>query len=269
MIASALALLLAALAPDVPSGPAAAAADAINRAGFAAFRQKVAGPGRTAEITESPFLRWYLDCCADKSPRDAGSRDLLAMQRVAGLQIEPASEAKIVMTEDDVLDGPNGIWNTRNAFTYHAGDVRGVRIDDIKRARSLYVFYGSHEGLDAMRLSFTSESWASVRQQFHGAYTAFGDFALVSIAFWPSSDLGKQSMSCVSYWPVAPAQETTIDANESSLRFRLTGYRKFGPLPCGSIDMRYTTESVDTLKPQLYVVEDRNSGLILLMGFHP
>jgi hypothetical protein len=183
---------------------------------------------------------------------------------------------------DDLVDGSKDnvyTWFVRAPF-YSGDDVRAVRLDATSGARSLFVFWGTEPTLTALRNRLSPNLWRSIRDRFAVQDAVVGNFVLRRqnlITISPSADEGFGSYR----YPMSPREATgTVEFQaslaevEARLEIDLQGY----PIPWPS-DLRppVTTSEVDfsyvpserivsAIVPMLYILQDSQTGAILLLG---
>ncbi len=176
--------------------------------------------------------------------------------------------------------------------SFDDGTLRGIRLDSNDGRTSVYLLWGTAENIRSFRKSMNATRWASLASQFYLKDDLLDDLSLQRSSYTELMPDGIESFGTVLFpgfaLPHAIVSNQTIMVGNEGVRFAISaafyGYtiKPTKVIVNGAAQYRRVAYSVSadpgstiplnrrfsTVKPVIYVIEDRGTGTILLLGIH-
>lgn len=172
------------------------------------------------------------------------------------------------------------------------GSLHGIRLDSNDGATAAYLFWGTNDALTAFRASMNATEWESLTSRFKEANVLLGDISLQRFAYNESLPDDTRSFGTALFpglllpRALLSNESLTLSPKQSSVtviaalhgystkptRLNVNGRTEYQVEDYSVIsDPGWTlprAQRFSILKPLVYVIEDRSTTTILLMGAH-
>jgi hypothetical protein len=186
------ALSVALMSPLLGAGTPPDASDvvaAMNRDGLARFAARddsgqdnlLRGDFASGDYTISPLLLWFDDAIHARATDDA-TRSVLDRLRRSGITIDAHVRFGVPTNADAAETATAAKLADVKVLAWYFDDVRAARFDTKNGRRSLFLFWGTRDKLDAVRKNLNPGSWATLSSGFTMGAVGLSDVGIDAIA---------------------------------------------------------------------------------------
>ena len=231
-----------------------------------------------APNSELGSISKWVDAVAERNNSDLQGTDRFGAYYLSGVQLATQRDSliglSVVSVKADFTNHLAGL-GPRDLPYYADGQLRGIRVDAKDGHTSLYIMFSDSQHLTALRQTLNANTWKLLRTKFIETSVDIRD-AMWKRQFSGRFDAGAERL----FGAVLPEggfleQGSTFSLDDGILNIS-TISSLLGVMPPpgrggpGSNETRILANAIlHFMKPRLVVIEDRDTGAILFIGYYP